>query len=392
MWRPLITDRDERARISTVVREIVEALARAPLDPFHVAPHCDQLVLQTFVGGDSDESADHLGAALNAQSRSPQTLGLYDGLSRIGWTVAHLVDEENAEQLCGSIDRVLLRALDREWHGSYDLIGGVVGFGVYALERGAAGLAVAARVLEVLHARAEPRGTGLAWKTPARVLPPHQLKMAPDGYWNLGIAHGVPGIVAFGARCVDAGIEVTSARDLMNNAVQFLLDAEPPNERGRFSAWHTDAEAVGDRDRLAWCYGDLGVAAALLAAARVEARWSKDAVSLARACALRPRPPSVRDAGVCHGAAGIAHAFNRMYQATGETILRQAALRWLSVTLEMRTEHAYGGFAAFDGVTQAWRADPTLLTGTAGVALVLQSMVSDCEPLWDRLLLLDLAC
>lgn len=392
MWRPLITNSDERARISSIVREIAETLASASLDVLRVAPHCDQLLLQAYVEEAYDASADHLGVALRAQSRSPQALGLHDGLANIGWTIAHLASDANALELCATIDAILLRALDGEWRGGYDLISGVVGFGVYALERGEAGKVLATRALEVLGMSAERRRAGLAWKTPPRLLPRHQIEIAPEGYTNLGIAHGVPGIVAFCARCVDADIEPMRARELMNGAVEFLLDAEPPNERGRFPAWHTDREASGDRARLAWCYGDLGVAAALLAAARVEPRWLNDALSLAHACALRPRGAGVRDASVCHGAAGIAHIFNRMRHATGDSIFRDAALRWLHVTLEMRTERGCAGFAAFDGVTRDWRADPSVMLGAAGVALVLSSMLSDREPLWDRMLLLDLSC
>lgn len=388
MWRPLIMDREQRARVSTVVREIVVALAGAQLDPLQVAPHCDQLVLQAFVEEDGDAYADHLGHALHAQSGSPQLLGLYDGLARIGWTVAHLADDANAAELCASVDAALLGALDGPWIGSYDLISGLVGFGVYALERGTAGRAIAARVLQALRSRAEPRGPGLAWKTAASLLPPHQRTIAPNGYWNLGMAHGVPGVVAFCARCVRAEIDESLARELMNGAIEFLLNAEPPDEAGRFSAWHVEDVPRGRRTRLAWCYGDLGVASALLAAAQVEPRWTHDAISLARACARR-RGESVHDARVCHGAAGIAHTFNRMYQATGEPILREAALRWLRVAIEMRTEQRYGGFPSRDA-SHRWRADPTLLSGAAGVALVLAATISETEPSWDRLLLLDL--
>jgi hypothetical protein len=334
---------------------------------------------------------DHVAAAIRAQAQSPDALALHDGLAGVGWTVAHLADDPNSEELCASIDRGLLRALEREWQGPYDLIGGLVGFGVYALERGEQGHALAGRVLEVLRSKAVSRGRGLAWKTDPKLLPPHQRAVAPHGYWNFGVAHGVPGVVALCARCVSAGTHATAARELMNGAAEFLLDAEPPNDAGRFPPWHTDGGTDGNRARLAWCYGDLGVAAALTAAAQVEPRWQQEARSLARACALRPSGEWLHDAGVCHGAAGIAHTFNRMYQATGDLVLRDAALRWLTVTLEMRNEHAYAGFPAFDGETGGWRADATLLSGAAGIALVLRSMVSEDAPLWDRLLLLDLA-
>ena len=396
-WRPLITDAQERSRLLTAVREIATVLEAAPVTSQRAGVHCDLAILRAYLAADGsvpdddDATTTHVAAALAAQARTQRELGLHGGLAGVGWTIAHLASDENAEEICCSIDAALLRALESDWAGPYDLISGLVGIGVYALEREAAGHALVARVLERLHATAQQRGSGLAWITPASQLPDWQREQAPDGYWNLGIAHGIPGIIAWCARCIACGVEEVRAKELVTGAASYLLDAEPLTPAGRFSAWHVRGGAPsGDRTRPAWCYGDLGVAAALVAAAQVDPRWQDDARALARSCEERASHASVRDTAICHGAAGIAHVFHRMYQATGDDVLADAARRWLAITLEMRTDHAHAGFPAFDGATLAWRADPTLLSGAAGVALVLHAMVSDVEPLWDRSLLLDL--
>src|SRR4029450_12216233 len=85
--------------------------------------------------------------------------------------------------------------------------------------------------------------------------------------------------------------------------------------------------------RSAWCYGDPGIAAALLLAARGvgDAGWEQTAVALACRAAERPASDTgVVNANFCHGAAGLAHLYNRMYQATGEPTLGRAALYWLA--------------------------------------------------------------
>src|SRR5262249_56737890 len=59
--------------------------------------------------------------------------------------------------------------------------------------------------------------------------------------------------------------------------------------------------------RLAWCYGDPGVAAALLGAARsvAEPAWGREARAIARRAARRPfEQGAVRDAALGPGAAG----------------------------------------------------------------------------------------
>jgi lantibiotic biosynthesis protein len=396
-WRALVTEPGERARALVVVRDIAEALAHAPPLTSNVGAHCDRAVLRAYLAADEtlpdDDHAitDHVATALAAARDSP-ALGLHGGLAGLAWTIAHLANDEHAQEILTTIDAALSRALvHHDWRGQYDLVSGLVGIGIYALERGDAGRPLVCRILELLYGTAETRGAGLAWHTPAVHLPDWQREQAPDGYFNLGMAHGIPGIVAWCARCIAFGVEVVRAKELMVGAASYLLDAEPPTADGRFSAWITpDGVPSGDRARPAWCYGDLGVAAALLAAAQVDPRWRDDAVALARACARRPKHASVRDTAICHGTAGIAHTFNRMYQATGDDELGKAARWWLAMTFEMRTDHPHAGFPAFDGVTRGHRADAGLLAGATGVALALHGMASEVEPLWDRTLLLDL--
>ncbi len=394
-WAPLVTNADERAKVRDIVREIAAAVAHPPRTA-GVAAHCDQAILRAYLAADGtlpdedDATTNHVAAAL-AAARDSSALGLHGGLANVGWTIAHFADDENAQEILAMIDAALARALEHDWHGRYDLISGLVGVGVYALERGDAGRPLAVRVVEHLRAAAQPRGAGLAWHTPAAQLPDWQREHAPDGYFNLGLAHGVPGIITLCAHFIAADVERARATELMSGAISYLLDAEAPSPGGRFPSWYTpDGVAFGDRTRPAWCYGDLGVATALLAAARVDARWRDDAMTLARCCARRPPHPSVRDTGLCHGAAGIAHIFGRMHQATQAPELGDAARRWLSIALEMRNEHPYAGFPAYDGVAHSWRADSGLLNGAAGVALVLHALISDVEPRWDRLLLVDM--
>ena len=144
--------------------------------------------------------------------------------------------------------------------------------------------------------------------------------------------------------------------------------------------------------RLAWCYGDLGIAIALLGAARgaSQPEWEREALRAARRAAARPFARSgVADGGLCHGAAGAGHLFNRLYQATGEPWLRAAAQVWFRRTLKMRrTGRGIAGYSAFR--QGAFLTDPGILEGAAGVALALAAAVTPLAPDWDRLLLLSI--
>jgi hypothetical protein len=116
--------------------------------------------------------------------------------------------------------------------------------------------------------------------------------------------------------------------------------------------------------RLAWCYGDPGVAAALLVAAQAVGEKSRERQALEIALHAAARPPEqarVVDAGLCHGAAGLGHLFNRMFQATGEKRLAEAARFWFQRTLEFRRRgKGIGGYLAWSpakGRTMEWVAD-----------------------------------
>jgi hypothetical protein len=98
------------------------------------------------------------------------------------------------------------------------------------------------------------------------------------------------------------------------------------------------------------------------------------------------------DASVCHGAAGLAHLYNRMYQATGEPVLRRAAVHWLGRTLEFYATAAGAGGSWVQGTTDP-RVGPwtglDIVSGAAGVALVLLAAATDLEPSWDRMFLMS---
>jgi hypothetical protein len=280
----------------------------------------------------------------------------------------------------------------------------VVGFVVYALARGAAGHELAAAVVGELERMARPQRVGVALHTPPSWLPAWQRAEAPDGYWNFGLAHGMPGVAALLARFVAAGIEVARSRALLDGVVGCLLAIEPAANSARYPSWiaggpdtQIAALEIGDRrGRLAWCYNDLGASIALLSAADAtgNAAWRAEALALALSCAGRDEARAlVRDGGLCHGALGAAHVFGRLWQATGDAEFERAARHWLDRGLAMRMDRPLAGFPASsieDGV-ENWIADPSLLAGASGVALALHAMITSVEPAWDAVMLTDLA-
>jgi lantibiotic biosynthesis protein len=364
----------------------------------------DRVVLAAYLAAalDDDRGYDHAIAGLQeCLEQGFATVALYGGLSGAGWVLAHVGDGE--DEVLGEIDRVtiaLLREHDR-WRGDYDLISGLVGIGVYFCERLRSGAAAArvgiAGVVAGLEAAAEIVDHGITWHTPAERLPPWEREEWPEGNYNLGVAHGVPGVIALLGSIASSGDSTAAkARTLSAQATRWLrAQRGPMTPRGCFPA------AIGGRPhphaRTSWCYGDLGIAAAGWSCAlRTDsdpAEWRE----LAMACATRPVDLcGVTDPNLCHGASGIAHLCNRFYQASGDPVFRDAARTWFARTLAMRRPgEGIAGFTARRPRVMGTSGDvvdvpaPDLLDGTAGVALALLAGLRDEEPGWDRLLLCD---
>jgi lantibiotic modifying enzyme len=352
--------------------------------------------------GDKQTAVYFLEQAIEAVAAAPMNSSLYGGVTGVAWAMAHLrgsvfeLDDDATEM----VDSLLKDGLRRgPWRGSYDLIDGLVGFGVYALEQlpRTVGIECLAHVVDRLDEIAERTRDGITWFTSPDLLPDWQRELCPNGYYNLGVAHGMPGVIAFLAQvyALDErklrGFRKVRAktRPLLQGAVTWLLAQKgSDNADSLFPSWIAPGSARTD-SRVAWCYGDLGIAAALLSAGNClnDANLKSDAVRLARHVAKRSFDQSgVKDCGFCHGAAGVGHLFNRMFQATGESRLKDAAYGWFQRTLEMRhPERGVAGFAAFR--PDHWSDEVGILEGAAGIALALLATVTPIEPRWDRMLL-----
>jgi lantibiotic modifying enzyme len=287
---------------------------------------------------------------------------------------------------------------DPDQNRAFDLIEGLTGAGLYALARASRpqGADLIARVLSRLESARVPTPQGKAWFTPPEQLHEHQREEAPQGYFNLGLSHGAAGVVAFLARALEAPQCSGQARGLLDEAVPWLLA-----QRGTggnvscFPSWAGPGLALRP-SRLAWCYGDLGIATALLAAGRATGNqgWVAEALAIARHSAGRPEEGSgVRDVALCHGAAGVSLAFSRFFQVTGEPCFREAARLWLLWALaKYRPGEEVAGFPLW--VPRRSQDHPRLpqlglLEGVAGLGLVLLSALHSVEPGWDRMLLLS---
>jgi lantibiotic biosynthesis protein len=417
-WFPLVSG-STRQRALQVVDAIAESVI--PVAPGEGNPSLagGQAGLAVFYawlahGGRSPRAQDLAWQCLDRATEAVATEAMgssfWEGFAGIAWT-AELLDRlfGGGEDSDTAVDNTAVDdALSRHLSGprgsfvSHDLVGGVTGLGMYALEGYPRPSATEClhHVVERLARSAQRDQHGIYWWTPPEgIWEPQEREAYPLGRTDLGMAHGVAGPIGLlGALC-GAGVEQGTVRPLLEEAVSWLLAQAMATESGAtFPVWVAPGYTPV-RARCAWCYGDPGVAAALWMAGRGagEPEWEREAVALACRAAERPAAETgVVDAGFCHGTAGLTHLYNRLYQATGEPRLRRAAVYWLERTLEWCRLAQDGGNP--DG--NPWvtgSADPRqgpwtgieLTDGAAGIALVLLAAATPVEPAWDRTFLLS---
>lgn len=334
----------------------------------------------------------------NTLEETTMSPSLYSGFTGIAWACKHL--EHKLSAFSGDwddVDRLLKDYLGRSpWRREYDLISGLVGLGVYALCNKMKSECLK-RVIDRLEEVAEENSEGVTWFTLPELLPESQRVECPNGYYNLGLAHGIPGVISFLAQTYAAKIQRQKVKRLLQGAVGWILRQKLPNINGSFFSSFTGKEFKPIPARSAWCYGDPGIAAALFAAARSLGNkdWERQAMEVALHAATRPvEEAGVKDSGLCHGSSGLAHIFNRLFQASGNPRFKETAKFWILKTLEMRQPgKGVGGYLAYwpnlNGKIE-WKKDPGFLTGAAGIALALLAASTNVEPQWDQVLLLNI--
>ena len=320
------------------------------------------------------------------------------GISGFGWLCCHLrklgmLNSEDVEFL-DDLDIFLYRKMMADIkQGNYDYLHGALGVGTYFLSR--FDKKNVSLYLHDLFTELELSGIpcengAIKWIS---VLYP---ETGEKGY-NISLSHGMSSIIAFFIRLYQLNFETERVGKLLIGAVTYILDQITYVEGciSYFPSVAKESSAGNYFSRLGWCYGDLGIAHILLQASVVlkNKEWENTALQILRHNSKRRdlKKNLIKDAGLCHGSAGIAYIFWNLYLKTNIQEFRETVDYWLEVTKQMATYP--DGLAGF----KAWRMEkiggPTnsdsLLEGIAGIGLVLLSRLKSEETTWDECLMLS---
>ena len=352
---------------------------------------CSELFLQKQI---PQEWLDTLHQVLEERLTNEEFMTTHcNGLSGIGWLYEHLSQRKvityDTNILLEEFDSYLEKSLQKFMiENNYDFLHGGVGVALYFAKRVHKKRELVLVLnqfiedLEKISAKQE-EGT-LKWLS-------HLGNTDSQGY-NISLSHGMSSIVVILSKLYKIeGINKQKTETLLRGAIQYILAQEI--DKDRYGSYFTNfaLESMPEivKSRLAWCYGDLGIAAALYQAGKAlnENRWIDKALDIFLFSASQ-KDDTIGDAILCHGTAGIGHIFYRMWLNTQMPEFKKATDYWFEIALKMAIFP--DGLAGYKTKrTNEWVNKYELLEGIAGTCLAMATYYYEIEPEWDECLLLS---
>ncbi|NYI50020.1 lanthionine synthetase LanC family protein [Macellibacteroides fermentans] len=335
-------------------------------------------------------------------------------ISELGWMIQHLslhnMIDIDSEDYFRDLDESLYESLFLFINNNrYDCLNGVINIGIYFYNRYLYGnnekcYTYLEEMVEQMAAKRIEEDGLVKWMSIV------DYKNHRLGY-NLGIAHGIPGLILFFIKLYDINIKKDLLSRLIIKSSLYLLSHK--RVLGKFKSYfpgiYSDIEESdktklslnnNHETRLGWCYGDLSVGYALYKASLlgfdeimfleeesldilIQTTYRKSLIDM-----------GIKDACLCHGTAGISHIYNRLYHLSGNDEFKNAASFWLCETLGMaKEENIFAGY-----VTDLYNNEEkkieilknrSFLSGISGIGLFFLSVLHPSEPYWDECMLLS---
>lgn len=326
------------------------------------------------------------------------------GLSGTAWALQSLTSEGfiniTSSNAFEEVDYLLNGSIEEYFkEDSHDLISGVLGIGIYFLERFPHSHSDESlkKIILFLKRSAIVDQQGMRWESKWFKNGNGEKKSST---YDLGLAHGIPGMIFFLSKAFYFGIEKKVCFEMLSAIIDWLLLKRlPDSEISLFpSIAHDELSSKSNSSRLAWCYGDLSIATALWEAgsSTKNAFWKNYSINLLLKSCLRKEvaETQILDTCLCHGSSGVAHIYNRFYQRTKISEFENSALFWYQKTLEFSCHE--GGIAGYKfwlnlvgDLKGKWLNEINFIEGVTGTGIALLASIDKSEPKWDKCLMLS---
>ena len=319
---------------------------------------------------------------LQSLSMQPRIATYCNGLAGLGVGLLTLQQDgviSGVDSALGSIDPVISLSLASFVEdNNIDFLHGLIGIGFYLLERNNSSkeysVSNLSKIVDYLDKSKISDGAIVKWRY-------NEKKLSKP--FNISLSHGVSSIVVFLCRLIKSGAFSENynvkIKQMLQGAVQYLLSNRVDVDRLGccFASSSIECDDYPHRSRLAWCYGDLGVATALLEAGNTlhDSSVRDIAIQVLLYSAKRRdiKANYVNDFCVCHGSVGIAQTFRSQGIALGLRDLLDAANYWENDTLSRVVMDGQGRYTLlyYDPENGGYRESCGILDGISGAGLYL---------------------
>ena len=324
-----------------------------------------------------------------------------NGIAGFGWTLQHLVNQDfislDLDELLNPFDDFLLSQMQHEFKAqNYDVLHGALGYGLYFLKRyeslpesiknNSTHKEFLVYVVDKVEEMAIKDGDGLKWES---VL---DIEKGNKGY-NLSLSHGMSSIIYVLYKLFYANIEKERVASLIRGAIKYIKSTQNlDGDLSQFPSWVESGVPIEYKSRLAWCYGDIGIAKAF--------EWSGkilDDLVLKRSASIildsaskrkEPENTNVIDSGYCHGSFGNAHIFQQLGLQYKKKQFQETSTFWLRDGLSKHKSNSNAMYQQWNGMTKTWYSSISLLEGISGIGLTMIDFLSAKESKWDECLML----
>ncbi|GAA0304471.1 hypothetical protein GCM10009128_24780 [Psychrosphaera haliotis] len=328
--------------------------------------------------------------AFEKASNAELNSSLADGISGLGWLLDHIglnKLEDNNED----IDECLLALLSQsKWKGDYDLLYGLVGIGVYAVQRvhTTNGRKICEMVFNLLKGLAVITEDFAYWETSRESIFFRTDISAPQV--DLGLAHGVSGVLGLLIKLHKNNIFPAQCKSLINKVSNYIQLQIRDSVIGSSLPSHSSDER---NSLLGWCYGDLSTSLLLIKAGNEI--QNRELFQIGETLALKTLnrnkiTENLEETSLCHGYSGIALIYKRLYQETSRVEFLESSHYWMDELLqryeikknlvELMPQHK---------VTSEHFNGAGLLIGYAGIGLAILSFIHPAAYGWDECILLS---
>ncbi|MFB6454989.1 lanthionine synthetase LanC family protein [Chitinophaga sp. Hz27] len=240
-------------------------------------------------------------------------------------------------------------------------------------------------LVEKLYQQAEKQHEGWWWTNSYSYIKTNERQ-----YIDFGLSHGQSGILLVLLNLLGRSSKNCMIEEMVTQGIRFIkkhkIDIDAINEDYSFFPLiiKRNTNEFSAPNRLAWCYGDLNQVLVFSRAGKL--LHDKPLTELAYLIGLHTlmrkdiNSTLIKDAGFCHGSAGVAQSYKNLFEATGNLHFQEGYHYWIGQTIEMLDRDLGAGH--YEGK------EHDLLEGLVGVAFTLMSFVSAQRLDWSAALLL----